>query len=149
MRRGQAGFTLIELIAVIVVVGILSAVALPKLTDLRSDARASSVRAFGGAITSAAAMAHAKWLIKNGPSITLDDGAVVAMDTVSGYPAYGHSGMGVMMNCDNATLCQGMKVDDSGFMSVYTPVGAFVGGCTVFYNKNSGGVLIDVSQCGR
>ncbi|WNO06241.1 pilus assembly FimT family protein [Rhodoferax mekongensis] len=47
----QSGFTLIELVMVIVILGILSAVAIPKFVDLRGDAQTAATQALAGAIT--------------------------------------------------------------------------------------------------
>ncbi|MBL4822622.1 MAG: prepilin-type N-terminal cleavage/methylation domain-containing protein, partial [Colwellia sp.] len=56
----QQGFTLIELVVVIVILGILAVTAAPKFIDLTSDAKGSVVQAVKASINSAADMAHAK-----------------------------------------------------------------------------------------
>jgi MSHA pilin protein MshA len=61
-RSAQAGFTLIELIVVIVILGILAATALPKFADLGGDARVAKMQAAVGAVQSASAMIHGSWL---------------------------------------------------------------------------------------
>lgn len=61
--KQQSGFTLIELIIVIVILGILAVTAAPKFLDIQGDARVSVVRGMEGAMQSASDIIHAKALI--------------------------------------------------------------------------------------
>lgn len=85
--RHQSGFTLIELITVIVILGILSAFALPRFAGLESQARSASLDGLGGSVRSGAALAHALWLANGAsPSTVTMEGQSIAMDTTTGYP---------------------------------------------------------------
>ena len=63
IKNRQNGFTLIELIMVIVILGILAATALPKFVDLTGDAKIASLKGMKGALLSAANIVHSKALI--------------------------------------------------------------------------------------
>ncbi len=81
----QAGFTLIELIMVIVILGILSAFALPKFADLSGSAEDATIAGSRAAIRSSAAIVHAQFLARGSTdtTLTLEDATV---DIVEGYP---------------------------------------------------------------
>ncbi|MGL5046614.1 MAG: pilus assembly FimT family protein [Shewanella sp.] len=66
MQRHQTGFTLIELVVVIIVLGIFAVVALPKLINLLQDAHIVTVKAAGGGFKSAINLARSVWAVNMG-----------------------------------------------------------------------------------
>ena len=98
MKKQQSGFTLIELIVVIVILGILAAVALPKFSSLSEDARIAKMNGLVGSLKAAAAMAHGTSLANQQAGFTgassiqgLEDGTNVAMQHY--YPDAATSGI--------------------------------------------------------
>ncbi len=64
MRKSQNGFTLIELVIVIVILGILAAVAIPKFLDLSGDARQAATQGVAGALNSGSSINFSSDLAK-------------------------------------------------------------------------------------
>ncbi|HIF9309941.1 TPA: type II secretion system protein [Photobacterium damselae] len=96
MKR-QGGFTLIELVVVIVILGILAVTAAPKFMNLQNDARNASLQGLKGAIEGAAGIVYGKAAVKgveSNSTVTSVDG----VNTVFGYPTATSAGIAAAVN---------------------------------------------------
>ncbi|WCE30737.1 type II secretion system protein [Vibrio sp. SCSIO 43137] len=88
INKSSSGFTLIELVVVIVILGILSVTAAPRFLSLSSEANAAAIRGVYGAFNSAAELAHSKSIIDGNESkatSTISIGGQ-SVNMVYGYP---------------------------------------------------------------
>ncbi|TLE12442.1 type II secretion system protein [Vibrio cholerae] len=140
MKR-QGGFTLIELVVVIVILGILAVTAAPRFLNLQGDARQASLQGLKGAMQGAAGIVYGraaldgKESVSSGQSITIGDDNV---QLVWGYPAGNANGIGKAvsgLSADwavvSASIANGIAYT---FKSGVT--GASANSCSVVYTIN-------------
>ncbi len=92
MKR-QSGFTLIELVVVIVILGILAVTAAPRFLSLTGDARTSSLQGLKGAMQGAAGITYGKSAIEGEEGVSAGKD-VNGIATVYGYPSETSAGIG-------------------------------------------------------
>ncbi|RUO71950.1 prepilin-type N-terminal cleavage/methylation domain-containing protein [Idiomarina ramblicola] len=98
MRNKQQGFTIIELIIVVVILGLLAAAAIPRFTDVSSDAEDAALEGVAGGFASAVGIVRGEWELSGRPKGANGNGAgaEVSMDQIllyvdgnTGYPVSG------------------------------------------------------------
>jgi MSHA pilin protein MshA len=141
-RKNASGFTLIELVVVITILGILAAFAVPRFIAMQTKAREAAIESLQGAVRSAASLTHSMWMVSGQPATVPMEGATITM--TNGYPD---------LNTIISTL-----VDSSGFSydnttGIFSKTGATTPAtCSVTYVPpavlgNPPAISFDVSNC--
>ncbi len=140
----QGGFTLIELVVVIVLLGILAAFAVPRFISLEVKTRAAATEGMSGNLRSVAALSHGLWLAKGSPATVTMEGNVITM--TNGYPSAATVG-------DTLVEFTGFTAATAGTTTTFTKNGAAVGAnCSVAYTEPAAAgdppsVVVNVSDC--
>ncbi len=128
----RKGFTLIELVIVIVILGILAATLAPKFMNLQRDAKIAVVKSLKGSIKTAMQIVRAKWLLLDNESIdniTLEDGTNIYVyayghpststyyTTLYGYPYLSADGLPLAVDYDKKKFS--LDIRDNAYVKFY------------------------------
>jgi len=137
----QKGFTLIELVVVIVILGILAVTAAPKFIDLQDDARTATLNGIKASMQSASSMLYSKSLIKGNEASGAADAIFVTVNNINintnfGYPLADYDSTAEAGDWDDL-----LDIDASDFLSVV------VGGELLYYPAGQTEPTVNTAEC--
>jgi len=138
--KKQKGFTLIELVVVIALLGILAAFAIPRFASLETEARSATTQGLSGSVRSAAAMAHGLFLATGTSPVNMEGNPILI---TNGYPDADDI-------ADTLADSTGFGIATAGGTTTFTKTGA-PGTCEVVYVEaivnNPPSITIDTTGC--
>ncbi len=148
MDKAQKGFTLIELVVVITILGILAAFAFPRFAALEVEARIAATEGLGGSIRAASALAHSLSLVQGLAAAAPVDMEGTAITMVSNYPA----GLAVGITAALQDITGFGTPSYAAGLATYDTEGGTAGSCTVTYDEPAAAgdspiIIVTVTTC--
>ncbi|MEZ8027853.1 hypothetical protein A1OW_07920 [Enterovibrio norvegicus] len=150
MKR-QGGFTLIEMIVVIVILGILAVTAAPKFLSFKDDAQEGALQGLKAAMQSGASITYSSFLIKGETAGTGDDAGksfVGDVEVVNGFPSATEAGIGnaISISAEDFVKHAGNAVDGE---IEYTFASDAGNKCVMYKNSTAENVapVVTVGNC--
>lgn len=143
------GFTLIELIVVIVILGILAATALPRFINMQADARIAAVNGMAGGMRSAVAVVQSRYILtgnNTSTAVLAQDGTSIAVVAASGIPLATATGIErALQSIDGFT--PPIYAVGPPAIATFRPTNGGSINCQVSYAQATGLVTVDTSNC--
>ena len=142
----EGGFTLLELVVVIVILGTLGAVAIPRYHSYVRETRIAALNGLAGAVRSSVMLVQSKYVARgqNTSPVTLRDGTTVAVSTAAtrrGIPLSTAGGIGNAVNVGNTFTYSAGPV--TGQFDFRTPIT----NCRVTYTAATGAASLVITGC--
>ena len=152
MKNRQAGFTLIELVVVIIILGVLAAIALQRFINLGTQARVASVNGVAGGLRAAVAIVRSQYIalgLTTSP-VTMLDGTLVTVNTGAtngGVPTGAAAGIGNALQAANNLQPVDGYTTTYGAPSTLRPTPPNLATCQISYDGATGAVTTTITGC--